>query len=698
MRENQYINREISWLQFNARVLQEAADKTVPLIERLRFLGIFSNNLDEFFKVRYATIKRIDLAGRGGKSVLGGIKASTLLEEITQIVIEQQSESLKILETIHNKLRDHNIYMINENQVKESQQPFLKNFFLQKVSPALVTIILNDLAELPRLKDSAAYLAVKMVMKPPVRKKGSPAGVNRVGSEKKYVLIEIPRSIERFVVLPKEGNKQYIILLDDLIRYHLHSIFNIFEYESVTAHMIKITRDAELDIDSDLSKTFIEKITESVKDRIEGEPVRFVYDMNIEEDTLQYLMSKMGIDGTDSIIPGGRYHNRRDYMNFPSLGREELQYQPYEPLAVPDLILQSSLLKRIAEKDFLLHTPYQNFSYIVKFLREAALDPNVRSIKITIYRLAKISHIASSLINAVKNGKRVTVQIELRARFDEVANINYAEQMQQEGVNLIFGVKGLKVHSKACVIEREEEGKIKRYGFVSTGNFNESTARIYSDYTLFTSNQHILKEVNKVFDFFEVNYKINRYKHLIVSPHYTRSALIKLIHTEIENASAGKPAGIRLKLNSLSDYPLIDKLYEASRAGVKVKLIIRGICCLIPGVEGMSENIEVISIVDKYLEHPRLYIFENGGSPKIYISSADWMTRNMDLRVEISCPIYDSRIQQELVDTFEICWKDNVKARIISGNQDNAYRKTKKPAVRSQFALYDYYLKKIEKE
>lgn len=698
MQENQYTNRELSWLQFNARVLQEAADKSVPLIERLRFLGIFSNNLDEFFKVRYATIKRIDLAGRGGKSVLGGIKASTLLEDITQIVIEQQSESLKILETIHDKLRDHNIYIINENQVKESQQPFLKNFFLQKVSPALVTIILNDLAELPRLKDSAAYLAVKMVMKPPVRKKGSPAGVKRVGSEKKYVLIEIPRSIERFVVLPKEGNKQYIILLDDLIRYHLHSIFNIFEYESVTAHMIKITRDAELDIDSDLSKTFIEKISESVKDRIEGEPVRFVYDMNIEEDTLQYLMSKMGIDVTDSIIPGGRYHNRRDYMNFPSLGRDELQYQPYEPLAVPGLILQSSLLKKIAEKDFLLHTPYQNFSYIVKFLREAALDPNVRSIKITIYRLAKISHIASSLINAVKNGKRVTVQIELRARFDEVANINYAEQMQQEGVNLIFGVKGLKVHSKACVIEREEEGKIKRYGFISTGNFNESTARIYSDYTLFTSNQHILKEVNKVFDFFEVNYKINRYKHLIVSPHYTRSALIKLIHTEIENASTGKPAGIRLKLNSLSDYPLIDKLYEASRAGVKIKLIIRGICCLIPGIEGMSENIEVISIVDKYLEHPRLYIFENGGSPRIYISSADWMTRNMDLRVEISCPIYDSRIQQELIDTFEICWKDNVKARIISAKQDNAYRKTKKPRVRSQFALYDYYLKKIEKE
>ncbi|HET8855304.1 MAG TPA: polyphosphate kinase 1, partial [Salinimicrobium sp.] len=555
MQENRYVNRELSWLQFNARVLQEAADKSVPLIERLRFLGIFSNNLDEFFKVRYATIKRIDLAGKGGKSVLGGIKAKKLLGEITKVVIEQQTQSLKILDIIQKKLEDFNIHIINEKQVLPHQKKFLKTFFLQKVSPALVTIILNDLAELPRLKDSAAYLAVKMLMKEP---SGEP-GKNT--AEKKYVLIEIPKSIDRFIVLPKEGKKQYIILLDDLIRYHLHSIFNIFEYQSLTAHMIKITRDAELDIDSDLSKTFIEKISSSVQDRLVGEPVRFVYDMNIEQDTLSYLMRMMGIDATDSIIPGGRYHNRRDYMNFPDLGNDKLIYKVYEPLPIPGLILQGSLLLRIAEKDFLLHTPYQAFSYTVKFLREAALDPKVKSLKITIYRLAKISHIASSLINAVKNGKKVTVQIELQARFDEVANIHYAEQLEQEGVRLIFGVKGLKVHCKACVIEREEEGKLRKYGFISTGNLNESTARIYTDYTLFTSNQEILKEINKVFDFFEVNYKIYRYKHLIVSPHYTRTAMSKLIHNEIENAEAGLTSGIQIKLNSLSDYPMIDKLY-----------------------------------------------------------------------------------------------------------------------------------------
>ncbi len=696
MGNNQYINRELSWLQFNARVLQEAEDETVPLIERLRFLGIFSNNLDEFFKVRYATIKRIDLAGKSAKSVLGGIKAGKLLEEITQIVIDQQAESLKILDRIQHKLEDHNIFIINEKQVSETQEAFIKNYFITHVSPALVTIILNDLVKVPSLKDSAAYLAVKMVMKEEAPQQGISKLLNRQVQDRKYVLIEIPRSIDRFVVLPAEGDKQYIILLDDLIRFNLKTIFNIFEYESISAHMIKITRDAELDIDSDLSKSFIEKISMSVKDRIKGDPVRFVYDMNIGEDTLGYLMGKMGIDSTDSIIPGGRYHNRRDYMNFPSLGNNKLLYKAIDPLPIPGLVLHGSLLGMIAKKDYLLYSPYQTFAYVVKFLREAALDPKVKTIKITIYRLAKISHIASSLINAVKNGKKVTVQIELRARFDEVANIRYAEQMQQEGVNLIFGVTGLKVHCKTCVIERDEKGKLVKYGFLSTGNLNESTSRIYTDYTLFTGNQELLKEINKVFDFFEINYKVSRYKHLLVSPHYTRAALIKLITTEIENAQEGKPAGIKLKLNSLSDFTLIDKLYEASQEGVKIQLIVRGLCSLIPGIPGMSENIEAISIIDKFLEHPRVYIFENAGVNKVYISSADWMTRNMDYRVEVSCPIYDENIKQEILETFEISWRDNVKARVFSKNQDNAYRKNDLPALRSQFALYEYYQKKLE--
>ncbi len=678
---NSYINREISWLQFNARVLQEASDENVPLIERLRFLGIFSNNLDEFFKVRYATVKRIVEAGKEGKNQLGGIKAKELLEIITQIVIKQQSESLEVLKNITSTLEDENIYIIDETQIDSAQHDFIKKHYLQNVSPALVTIILNDLVELPNLKDSAAYLAVKMVIS---------------NDEKQYALIEIPKSINRFVELPKQGNKSYLIMIDDLLRHSLGDIFNIFDYKSISAHMIKITRDGELDFESDLSKSFIDKISDSVKHRQIGEPVRFVYDKTIDEETLQYLMAKMGIDDTDSIIPGGRYHNRRDYMGFPSLGRTDLLYDKIESLPIKGLSLEASIFEAIAKKDYLLYAPYQTFSYIVKFLREAALDPMVKTIKITIYRLAEISHIASSLINAAINGKTVTVSIELRARFDEQANIDYAQQMEKEGVQLIFGVQGLKVHSKMCVIEREEGKKMKRYGFVSTGNFNESTAKIYTDHTLFTADQRILKDVNKIFNFFQTNYKIFRYKHLITSPHYTQSSVYKLIDKEIDKVKNGNIGFIRLKMNSISSYKMIDKLYEASREGVVIQMIVRGICCLIPGVEGMSENIEVISIVDKFLEHSRLYIFGNDDNAKVYISSADWMTRNIDNRVEVSCPIYSEDLKQEIIETFNICWNDNVKARLLNASQENEYRKNNSQPVRSQFAIYDYYVKKLE--
>lgn len=684
---NQYTNRELSWLQFNARVLQEANDKKLPLIERLRFLGIFSNNLDEFFKVRYATIKRIVEARKTGRSFLGGISAKYLLEEITHTVIEQQASSLKILSNIQKELQKENIFIINETQITPTQSKFISEYFVRYVSPAMMTIMIGELDAFPSLRDSAAYLAITMVMS---------KEDDTFEAKHNYALIEIPRTIDRFVVLPQEGEKQYVIILDDLIRHSLHNIFSIFKYESISAHMIKITRDAELDIDSDLSRSFIEKISKSVKNRSTGDPVRFVYDKSIDKKTLQFLLNKMGIDKTDSIIPGGRYHNRRDYMNFPRLGRPDLQYEPREPLPIPGLSLQGSLFDKILEKDYLLHAPYQTFMYVVKFLREAALDPKVKAIKITIYRLAEVSHIASSLINAKKNGKDVTVQIELQARFDEEANIKYAELLQSEDVRLIFGVKGLKVHCKTCLIERLENGKLVRYGILSTGNFNESTAKIYTDYTLFTADQRICKEINKVFDFFEVNYQVKKYHHLIVSPHYTRNALYYLIDTEIKNKKAGLPSGIKLKLNSLSDFKMIDKLYEASRAGVKIKMIVRGICCLIPGVKGMSENIEAISIVGKFLEHPRLFIFENAGNTKVYISSADLMGRNLDNRVEITCPIYDEDIKKEILENFEIGWSDNVKARVFSIKNDNAYRKNNNPPVRSQFRMYNYYLNKLE--
>jgi len=693
--ENRYIDREKSWLAFNARVLQEAGDDAVPLLDRLRFLGIFSNNLDEFFRVRFAAIRRLSLSGKSGEKELGGISAKQLLKEITETVIQQQSESLRILSIIEKKLQQENIFMVNEKELTPDQETFIKDYFIQKVSPALVTIILNDLAEFPLLKDTAGYLAVKLVMKSKVEK--SLLSIVKPKGEVRYALIELPKTINRFVVLPSSDEKQYIMFLDDVVRYNLSSIFNIFDYESVKAHMIKITRDAQLDIDSDQSKSLMEKISTGVKDRLIGEPVRFVYDQSIGKDTLKFFLSKMGIDSTDSIIPGGRYHNRRDYMNFPNLGRFDLLYKQNELLPVPGLSLDGSILDKISKKDYLVNAPYQSFSYLIKFLREAALDPRVTTIKITLYRLAKNSQIISSLINAAKNGKKVTVQIELQARFDEASNISYAEQMQTEGINLIFGIKGLKVHSKICVIERIEDGKMHRYGLISTGNFNESTAAVYTDVTLFTAHQGILKDVDKVFDFFEVNFRIHRYKHLIVSPHYTRSRFYKLIDREIVNAHMGRPAYMKLKMNSLSDTEIIDKLYDASRAGVKIQLQVRGICSLIPGIPGMSENIEAISIVDNYLEHSRVYIFANNGDPDVFISSADFMTRNLDGRVEVTCPLYDKEIKEELIDSFDTGWKGNVKARYHSETLDNKYRvRGQNPIFRAQLETYNYYKNRLE--
>ena len=695
MSENKYIEREKSWLAFNARVLQEAADETVPLLDRLRFLGIFSNNLDEFFRVRYAAIRRLSLSGISGQKALGGSTAHQLLNEITAIVIAQQEESLQVLRIIEKKLEAERIFIVNEKQLSPEQEAYVKDFFIQTVSPALVTIILNDLAEFPLLKDTSGYLAVKLVLN-----SASPTNMlQRVSRRKevRYAVIEIPKTINRFVVLPQSNGKDYVILLDDVIRFNLSSIFNIFDYYSVTAHMIKITRDAQLEMDSDLSKSMLEKIANSMKDRRIGEPVRFVDDQEIGKATLKFFLSKIHLDSTDSLIPGGRYHNRRDYMDFPNLGRYDLLYKKNEPLPVPGLSLEGSILEKISTRDYLMHAPYQSFSYLIKFLREAALDPKVVSIKITLYRLAKNSQIISSLINAAKNGKKVTVQIELQARFDEASNISYSEKMQMEGIQLIFGIKGLKVHSKICVIERIEQQKIKRYGLISTGNFNESTAKIYTDVTLFTSHQKILKDIDKIFDFFDVNFRIHRFKHLIVSPHYTRSRFYKLIEREIMHTKLGHHGMIHLKMNSLSDFDMVDKLYEASRAGVKIKLQVRGICSLIPGVPGMSDNIEAISIVDNYLEHTRVYIFGNNGDPEVFISSADFMTRNLDTRVEVACPIYDPAIKQELIDVFDMGWKGNVKARFHSQLLDNKYRqKGDNPVFRAQLETYNYYKQKAD--
>ena len=673
-----YINREISWLDFNLRVLEEASDKNVPLLERLRFVGIFSNNLDEFFQVRYSTVQRIAQSEKSGKKVLGGTNARELLKNITEKVIIQQKKSDEILKKIQNELKNEKIIFINENEVLDNQIEFLNEYFIKNVSPSLVTTILSDEFK-QDFSNNIAFLAIKL-------------DLNIKNNNYQFATIEIPSELDRFIVLPKLNGNQYIMILDDLIRFHFKMIFNFFDYKSIESHMIKVTRNAELDMEGDLSKSYINKIMESVKERTLAEPVRLVYDKEISSQTLRVLMKKLLIDSTDSLIPGGRYHHRRDYMNFPRLNRPDLHYKKLNPLTIKGLSLKSSIIKAIDSKDYLINTPYHTFSYVIKFLRESALDPDVKSIKITIYRLSKISNVVSSLINAARNGKKVLVQIELQARFDETNNILYAEQLKDAGVEIIFGVPGLKVHSKICVIEKVINNSKKRYGFISTGNLNEDTASLYTDYILFTSNQNILKESNRIFNFLQVNYKLKKYKYLIVSPHYTKNKLIKLIDNEIQNKKNNLPSGIKLKLNAITNFQIIDKLYEASCHGVKIKMIVRGICCLIPGLKNLSENIEVISIIDRFLEHSRVYIFENSGNNSVYISSADFMTRNIENRVEVATPIYDKLLKKQINDVFEIAWNDNVKARLVNrANSKDIIKPSSSDKLRSQWSTYDYY-------
>ena len=671
-----YINRELSWLDFNARVLQEASNIEVPILERLRFIGIFSNNLDEFFQVRYATVKRIADENASNKKNKENILAKKLLQNITKKVIKLQNESTEILNSIEKSLQKENIFFIDENQIPSNQKEFLKDYFLRNISPSLATIILSN-NKIHDFKDNKAFLIVNLKLK---------------GSDNLYALVELPKDISRFVVLPKTDKKQYIMFIDDIIRYHLNIIFSFFDYTSIEAHMLKITRDAELDIDDiDLSKSYIKKILEYVNKRKISNPVRLVYDKKIPKKTLKYLLEKINISSYDSLIPGGKYHHRSDYMNFPDLQRDELLYKKQKPLDIKNLNIESNLLDQISSRDFLMLTPYHSFSYLVSLLRQSAIDPSVTSIKITLYRLSTNSNVISSLINAAKNGKKVLVQIELQARFDEENNIKVSQQLKSAGVEIIFGVKGLKVHSKICLIERIEEKKKRLYGFLSTGNFNESTAKIYSDFTLFTSNNKILKEVKKVFEFLQSNYKIYEYKHLIVSPHQTKNKLFELIDNEIYNAKKGIKSEIILKLNSFTSYKFVDKLYDASKSGVKIKLLVRGICCLIPQKLNLSENIEVKSVVDRYLEHSRVYVFENSGDKKVYISSADLMTRNIEKRVEVACPIYQVDLKKQILDSLDISLSDNVKTRLINHETQNIIYKDSKRKIRSQWKMYEYF-------
>ncbi|MCH1405728.1 MAG: polyphosphate kinase 1 [Schleiferiaceae bacterium] len=676
-------NRDISWLKFNARVLQEAEDPTVPLIERIRFLGIHSNNMDEFFRVRYSFVRRLQLSTvKNHEDNLEGHSPGKLLKQLSKLVNEQQQLSQKIYEHLREELAKESIEIISEQELTQKQAQFVRDVYRNQVSPALTNLMLSQAPEFPYLRDKGIYLAVRLMK----------------GDSEQFSIIEVPSgAMNRFIALPKYG-KQYIMYLDDVLRYNLSSIFHIFNYDSIEAHTVKITRDAELTLDDDVSKSFMEKVQKGLLERREGDPVRFVYDRNISEVTLNLLVDGLGISEFDGLIAGGRYHNKKDLVRFPNVGGPSLEHKKLPIIPHPALDEDRSIISVLKKQDVLLFTPYHDFGKVIRLLREAAIDPKVRVLKVTLYRLASQSRIISALVNAAKNGKDVTVFIELQARFDEANNIKWTNMLRAEGIKVVSGVPGLKVHSKLTLIRRDEgKEKLVDYCVVGTGNYHEGTAKNYTDYHLLTSKKQITKEVRKVFTFIESPYKQYNYKHLLVSPNSTREGIFALIDREIAHARAGREAKFWVKINSVSDHEMIAKLYEASASGVSIRMIVRGINCIDFSNKALSGTIEAISIVDRFLEHTRAFCFHNNGQSEYYISSADWMTRNLNRRVEVTVPIYDDKIKRQLRDHFEILWKDNTKSRIFDANQSNAYRKLNGPKIRAQLDMHTYVKKQLLK-
>lgn len=656
-----FTNREISWLSFNERVLQEAEDPNTPLFERIRFIGIFSNNLDEFFRVRVAAVRRMVDLGKDEENLLGDYSPKELHDKIHEIVISHQNKVQEIFKNILEELKENNIFLVTEKELNHAHGVFVKKYFNNKVLPNLVPIMLSKKNKFPYLRDRSAYLAVKL------SKKSNP-------DDFAYSLIRIPgRSVPRFLVLPNIGKKKFVIMLDDVIRYCFNELFFYFDYDVHEAYTLKITRDAELDIDDDISKSFMEKMSHSLKKRKTGKPVRLIYDRDMPEDFKNFIFKKMRLDTKENAVPGGKYHNHKDFMNFPEIGKKRHYYPKLPPFRHKDLRPNTSVLRVLRKKDVMLHYPYQTFNHFIDLLREAAIDPQVREIGITIYRVAPESIVINALLNAIRNGKTVTVVIELQARFDEEANIFWSNKLQEEGANVINGIPGMKVHSKLAWIKRKENGAYRNYAYIGTGNFHEGTARIYADEGLMTSDPRIANEVENVFDFFKQNYRHFDYRHLVVSPFFMRETFMKCMQNEINLAKQGKDAWMILKMNSLIAPRMMQKIYEAGQQGVKIKLIVRGIFGMQIAQKGLSENISAISIVDKYLEHSRIFVFGNNGNENVFISSADWMPRNLNRRLEVACPVYDPEIKSEILEMLKIQLKDNSKARILDPDLRNEY-------------------------
>lgn len=678
----QAIIRDLSWLAFNARVLQEANDPTNHLHDRLRFLGIFSNNLDEFFRVRVATLNRMVLLGKTARMHLEA-NPEKILRKIQQTVITQQQEFDGTYADIIRELQREGIHIKNERQLTKRQQEFVTKYFEQKVRTQIIPLMIESIPHMPLLRDKSIYLACVL-------------GKTKEALAQRYALIEIPTKVlPRFVIMPSEKGEKDIILLEDIIRYNLPMLFAPFGFDRFLGYIIKVTRDAELEIDNDVNTNLIDELEEGLKNRKKGRATRFVYDRQIDPMLLRYLVKRLGLTKKDNLIPGGRIHNFKDFIDFPSDIFEDLKHRPHA--FVHPLLKQPCRIMEVIEKrDVMLHFPYHSFDSVIDLLREAAIDPFVQSIKVSLYRVAKNSKIVNALINAVRNGKDVTVILELRARFDEEANMRWKAQLEEEGVKVVLGIPNMKVHAKICVIKKREFNKTIQYGFVSTGNLNENTSMYYGDHILLTTDRAIIADINRIFDYVEQPVKkaaaLKACKTLPVSPVDMRRVMLENIEAQIKLAKRKKPASMIIKLNSLVDQVLIDKIYAAAKAGVNVNLIIRGICCALTGQKAFKGQVRAISIIDDYLEHARVFIFGEGKDRKVYISSADWMIRNLDHRVEAAAPIADKDIQQELVDILNIQLAENVKGRILDNEQSNNYvqRQKNEPMVRSQEAIYKY--------
>ncbi len=674
--ESLFIPRELSWLSFNARVLQEAADPDVPEIQRLRYLGIFSNNLDEFFRVRVAEVRRLISVSSGNPRQ----RAKELLAAIQAEVVSLQHDFDRVKESVMRALEARRIYMVNERELDDGQAAFVQQFFTSTLRPELDPILFVDGAPIPVLNDESLYLAVDI----------------ESGKKHRVAVVEVPTDrLNRFVEIPRRSGQagRFFISLDNVIRACLPQMFRgVLPIDSARAFCFKFSRDAELELDVGIMESLIEKMASSLKQRRKADAVRFVYDAQMPKRLLEFLSSKFSLGKYDSLIPGGRYHNSKDFMAFPSVGPKYLELKPLPAVPLPEVDGAENILAALRERDVLLYYPYHSFDYVIDLLKTAAMDPQVESIKICLYRVASQSRVVDALLNAVHNGKRVLAVVELAARFDEQANITWAQRLTEGGIEVKFGIPGLKVHSKLLLIQRREEGQSRYYSHIGTGNFNEKTARLYTDFSLLTYDQKLGREVRNVFDFLQYTYRRHEYDHLLVSPHSSRTGLLRMIKREIDNARKGLRAAMTLKCNNLVDREVVMKLYEASDAGVEIRLIVRGMCSLQPGVKGISENIQAISIVDRYLEHPRVYVFYNAGEPEYYIGSADLMTRNLDYRVEVLCPVRDPAARELMQTVLDIQWHDNVKARVLDRGQSNRLvgRKGKSAAIRSQEAIHSY--------